>query len=161
MFLLRTIYGWFLRLLPVALAVVGWHIARWMGMLAGALIGCVAAIAIWGFLYYVAVSTRLKRRLRDTAELSTERLLQLAVDPTAPNMAFAMSELKKRGIDARPSLESLCELLISPESNRRGLGMGLLFGMYPDFWAKIATGSSSNDSPEVWRSRLAAVRDGG
>jgi hypothetical protein len=161
MFLLRTIHGWFLRLLPVALAVAGWHIARWMGVLAGGLIGCVTAIVIWGFVYYVALSTRLKRRLRNTAELPTERLLQLAVDPTAQNMAFAISALQKRGIDARPSLESLCELLTSPESNRRSLGMGLLFGMYPDFWAKIAKGLSSSDSPEVWRTRLVAVRDGG
>ena len=161
MFLLRTIYGWCLRLLPLALGVAGWHFARWIGMLAGGVIGCVAAIVIWGTVYYVAASTRLNRRLRDTAEMPTERLLQLAVDPTAQNMAFAISALQKRGIDARPSLEPLCELLTSPESNRRGLGMGLLFGMYPDFWAKIAKGSSSNDPPEVWRSRLAAVRDGG
>jgi hypothetical protein len=158
--ILQNIYGWLLRLLPIALAALGWRIDHWVGMFAGVLLGCILALVIWGSVYYCLLSARLKRQMQNAAKLPTERLIELAEDPTSREMAFAMGELQKRGIDARPTRQSLCELLTSPQSNRRGLGMSLLFGMYPDFWAKISEGSSSGDPPEVWRSRLAAVRDG-
>src|SRR5439155_1818011 len=111
--------------------------------------------------YWLAASARLRRQRREMADLPTERLKELAFDPTSREMPFAMGELKNRGIDARPSLESVCELLVSQEHNRRALGISLLFGLYPAVFAKIGHDASSTDSPEVWRGRLAAMLDGG
>ena len=159
--LLRTIQGWLFRLLPIALGVVGWRVAHWFGMLVGLFVGAILAIAFWLGSYYLAASAGLRRQRREMADLATERLKELAVDPTSREMPFAMGELKNRGIDARPSLESVCELLVSPQHNRRALGISLLFGLYPKVFAKIGDDASSTDPPEVWRDRLAAALDGG
>jgi len=156
--LIVTIFRWILRLLPVAFGIIGWHFGHWFGMAAGVCGGAVLAVIIWCYGYIQAFRWRLLRRRGEMAKLSTEDLRRIAVDPTASEMAFAMEELSKRGEKVRPSLESLFDLLESPLSNRRVLGMSLLFGLYPAVHAKIPKGASSSDPPEVWRSRLAALR---
>jgi hypothetical protein len=154
---LVILYRWLLCLTPFALGVLGWHVAHWFGMVTGICVGCVLAITIWVVVYYQIMQLRLKRHLREVEKFSTERLRAIASDPTSCDLGFAIGELNRRGLEARPSLESLRQLLISAESNRRALGMSLLFAMYPSVWSKIAKGSSSADSSEIWRNRFAAI----
>jgi hypothetical protein len=91
--------------------------------------------------------------------LSTEQLRDIAADPMSRDLGFAIGELDRRGIEARPSLESLLALLTSPNSNRRGLGLSLLAGCYPSVVEQFGLGCSSADAPEVWQARIAALRD--
>jgi len=157
---LLTIYRLMLRLLPIAGGVVGWYEARWIGMFAGLCLGAVLAVAVWMILYTMSAKRRIGRQRREMAELSTERLKEIAADPSNRALGFAMGELKNRGIDARPSLDSVCALLTSAEQGRRVQGMTTLFGLYPEVFAKIGEDASSDDSPEVWRARLAGIREG-
>jgi len=158
---IRTIYALLLRFFPIALAILGWYTARWLGMLAGIVLGGLGSVAIWAVVHYVALSSRLKRRMRDVRAMSTERLTELATDPTSRDMGFAMGELEKRGVEARPSFAAVCELLTAPDPNLRGQGMSLMFALYPEAFARIGKGASSADSPEVWRERLAAAEGEG
>jgi uncharacterized membrane protein YccC len=155
------IYGWLLRLLPIGLGVVGWYSSRWFGMFVGVFAGCILAVAVWVSVLYISLSVRMTRRMREVEAMASERLTEVAADPTSRDLGFAIGELEKRGIKTRPSLASVCELLMSPDSNRRGLGMSLMFGFYPKVWAQIAEDSSSDDPPDVWRKRLAALRNEG
>ncbi len=148
-----------LWLLPIVLAVLGWHWIGWLGVPPGLVLGYVAANVVWVTQRVSTFRTRLTERRRRAAELSSEELRAIASDPTAPEMAFAIGELDKRGIHVRPSLESLLALLTSPEAGRRILGMTLMFGIYPEVFAKIGQGSSSADPPDVWRARIAALGD--
>ena len=93
------------------------------------------------------------------AALPTERLREIAADPIDPDLGFAIGELERRGIEEKPSLQSLFGLLTSANSNRRGYGMSLLMALYPEVWSKVAVDSSNLDAPEVWRSRIAALDD--
>src|SRR4051812_31005763 len=97
---LLTIYGWLLRLLPIAMGVLGWYAARWLGLLVGLCLGAVAAIAIWIGVYWVTGRRRISRQMREVADLPTERLMEMAVDPLCRRLGFAMGELKDRGIIA-------------------------------------------------------------
>ncbi len=76
-------------------------------------------------------------------------------------MGFAISELDRRGIVALPSLESILDLVQSPDSNQRGRAIGLLGAIYPTIFARLPKGSSNLDTPEVWRDRLRAMNRAG
>jgi len=159
MAVLRFLYWLALRLIPVSCCWLGWRFGGWLGATAGAVVGCGAAIIIWGTIYYQTLRLSLEHRQRAVSTLATERLRQIAADPTSPDLGFAIGELARRGVDAGPSLESLFSLLTSADSNRRGLGMSLLPALYPHVWLKIPLDSSNMDSAEVWRSRIAALED--
>src|SRR5438094_228190 len=108
--------GWPGALLGGAL---GWYIAGWRG----ALVGLFAGSVVWIILatgYHVAWMLRLtKRRQQRMSKLSNEELRQMVTKPTGPDAMSAILELDRRGIEARPSLDSLFPLLTSPDRNRR------------------------------------------
>ena len=99
--------------------------------------------------------------MRDVRAMSTARLTEHATDPTSRDMGFAMGELEKRGVEARPSFAAVCEVLTAPDPNLHGHGMSLMFALYPDAFARISKGASSADPPDVWRDRLAALEGEG
>src|SRR5262249_31324538 len=98
-----------------------------------------------------------RRRVENASKLSTEQLCTIAGDPTSPDLGFALIELDRRGVEARPSLESVLALLTSSQSNRRGLGVSLLHALYPSVAAKLPRGSSNADGPDVWRGRITGL----
>jgi hypothetical protein len=154
-------YWCFLRLIAIGGGILGWKLAGWVGLLAGLVLGCIGAILFWGVMTYYSIRRRHLRRLREISKISSDRLRQVALDPTSVDGVFAQSELARRGIDVRPSLESLCNLLTSDDSNSRGLAMSLLMAFYPNAWFKIPEKDASNlDSPEKWRSRISAFKEG-
>jgi hypothetical protein len=71
-------------------------------------------------------------------------------------MGFAASELARRGIEARPSFDSLCSLLTSENADRRGLGLSLMSALYPSVAETFPEGCSNAEPPEVWRERVAS-----
>ncbi|HEY1683601.1 MAG TPA: hypothetical protein VGG19_02465, partial [Tepidisphaeraceae bacterium] len=154
------IFAWFLRLLPIACAVIGWRVAHFLGLLLGLLVGYMLKIAIGVCVFYCCRVSQHKQGKQAMALLPDERLIAIANDPLSRDLGWAMGELQKRGIKARPSLDSVCDLLTSPLSNRRAYGLSLLFGLYPEIFAKIGKGCSSDDPPEIWRGRLEAIRLG-
>jgi hypothetical protein len=159
MVVLRFLYRLTLRLIPVLCCWLGWRFGGWVGAVAGAAVGCGAAIIIWGAIYYQTGLVSLQRRQRAVSALATERLREIAADPTSRDLGFAIGELARRGVEAGPSLESLFDLLRSADSDRRGQGMSLLMALYPQVGSKLPLGSSNMDTVEVWRTRIAALED--
>jgi hypothetical protein len=157
------VYRWFLllipRLAPILISIVGWRFWGWPGAIIGFAIGCLVWFALWLIGYWFFAKARLKDRRQKMSVLSTEELKKLAVDPLCREMALAMMELDRRGFkNIRPPVESFLELLTSNNPNLRALGFSQLFAMYPSTFQKIANkDSSSTDSPEVWRERIAAL----
>ena len=156
-------YDWLVgivpRLIPVGLCILGWYTAHLLGAIIGFIVGCLLGFVAWATAYYFLNLADMRKRRSDMCSLSDEQLKAIATNPTAAGMGFAMMELESRGIkDIHPSVESLLELLVSPNANTRALGYGLLGPLYPDISAKIAgEGTSSIDAPEVWRERIAAL----
>jgi hypothetical protein len=139
--------------------ILGWIAGGWLGALLGLFAGTVAWTVVWAIGHYAVARARIRRRVERASRLSTEQLGRVAEDPTSPDLGFALSELGRRGIEARPSLESVLALLTSSQSNRRGLGLSLLHGLYPSVAAKLPRGSANADGPDVWRERLAGLSE--
>jgi len=140
-------YSLLLRLIPIGLGFAGWHFAGWLGAIGGFFIGCFAAVGLWATGYSIGFNKRLRKQREEMSKLSIEQLQTIATDPMAKNMAAAMSELDRRGIEARPSLESIFQLLTSSDGRQRGMALTLLT-LYPAAFSKIQDGWSSNDAPE-------------
>ena len=138
-------------------AIFGWIVGGWLGVLLGLFAGAIAWTIVWAIAHYIVARARVQRRVEGAAKLSTEQLCRIAEVPTSPDLGFALSELDRRGIEARPSLDSVLALLTSSHSNRRGLGLTLLHALYPSVAAKLPRGSSNADGPDVWRERLAGL----
>jgi hypothetical protein len=155
--LLRSLFGLLLWLAPAICGILGWSFGGWLGAITGAAVGFVGAIAAWCVLFYFVRRAQIQRSYREVSALPTEELRKIAADPASRQLGFAMGELKRRGIEMRPSLESILALLTSDNSGRRGVAMGLMSVMYPSVWSKISDGSSSWDSSEVWRARIASL----
>lgn len=152
------------RLLPwaiiIGLTVLGWRWGGWLGLIGGAVVGLVLAVVTWFACYYLAISRRLRRRHIEVSKLSTDALKEIAADLTSSDLGIAMGELAKRGIDARPPVESLCSLFLAKDSNRRGLGMGLFMATYPKLWERFAVAErwSNMDPLVVWEERVRRIR---
>lgn len=161
--LYRILYRWGPWAIPVGLCILGWRFGGWLGMAGGVIVGLLLAVVAWGGVYYVAFSHRLRRKRAAVSKLSTDTLKGIVADPASGELGFAMEELQSRGVQARPSVESLCSLLLAADSNRRGLAMSLFHAMYPKLWARVAgDGHWSNmDPPEVWEARVTRIRAGG
>jgi hypothetical protein len=158
-----NITNWLLRLLPrlipIALSIVGWNLARWTGAAIGFFIGCLIAVVSWAIAYYHLRKMQRRKRMAEISALSDEQLKKIAVDPTSRDFGYAIPELNRRGINIRPSVETLFELLTSSNPNRRAIGYSNLAIMYPTTFEKVAKqDSSSADTPEVWRERIAAFK---
>lgn len=157
------LHAWLLRLVPrlapILLIILGWHFWEWPGAIIGLVVGCVVWFALWIIGTYFLAKERLKRQRQEMTALATEELKKLAVDPSQREMAFAISELERRGIkNIRPARESLLELLTSANPNQRALAFSYLSVLYPAVFAKITpAGSASTDAPEIWRERIAAL----
>jgi hypothetical protein len=146
-----------LRLMPIVLCVIGWYLAHWLGAIIGFVIGCPLALIT----YYFLRKSQIRKRKLEISSYSDEQLKTIAVDPASRDLGYAIAELERRGIEnIRPSMDSLFELLTSPNANRRALGFSYLSIMYPTASAKIVKeGSSSSDAPEVWRERITAFKE--
>jgi len=159
------LYRWiFYRCLPwaiiICISILGWHWGGWLGFIGGGAVGLVLAVVTWYAFYYLAFSRRLRRRHLEVSKLSTDVLKEIVANAKSPDLGFAMGELNKRGFDARPSVESLCSLLLAGDSNSRGFGMVLLQATYPDLWHRFVFAErwSNLDPPDVWRERVNRIR---
>ena len=70
--------------------------------------GCIGSVVLWIRGHYVAAGARYRTHLRDMSKISTDQLRRLVRDPIWPDAGFATAELLRRGIDERPSIESIC-----------------------------------------------------
>lgn len=157
--LLAFLGRWAPPAIIVTCGIVGWHIAHWVGLIIGLVLGIPLALVSWCGIYYVAVRVDLKQRRHAMSLTATEDLKKIVSDPSSGNLGFAMEELRRRGIKSRPSLDAMCELLVSDDSRRRGLAMSLFSAIYPELWSRcVVTGWSNMDSPEIWKSRVAIIR---
>ena len=148
-----------LRLIIIMSAVVGWFLGNWHGAAIGFFIGCVIGVVAWSAIYFVLAKSRRTKRFSEIASLSDEDLKNIAVDPTHRDFGYAIMELDRRGITVRPSVETLLELLLSPNPNRRAIGYSNLGIIYPTVFEKVAgQGTSSSDSPEVWQQRITVFK---
>jgi hypothetical protein len=99
---------------------------------------------------------RFKVRLNDMRErmrlLSKEQLAEIMRTPTHPDSQFALAELMRRGVDARPTKDQLFGMLTSGNPVLCGHAMANLQIFYPKL--VIPNGASNQDSPELWRSRI-------
>lgn len=146
-----------LRFVPIVLCALGWYLAHWFGAIIGFVIGFPLALTI----YYFLRKNQIRNRKLEISSLSDEQLKAIAVDPASRDLGYAIAELEYRGIkNIRPAMESLFELLTSPNPNRRALGYSYLSIMYPTAFAKIAEkDSSSSDTPEVWQKRITIFKE--
>jgi hypothetical protein len=115
-----------------------------------------------------ALSPRLRRRRAALSRLSTEALAGLLddparlrahfADPTTHDLGLAIEELARRGIDVRPSAETLLEMLTSADHRQCRRGMFLFHAAYPACGGPApGEGWSSDDPPEAWRVRVARI----
>lgn len=118
--------------------------------------------------WWRALSPWMRRRRAVVAGLPNETLMGLLndpvqlrahfSDPTSYDLHLAMEELKRRGIDVRPSTEELLELLTSTDDRQSLRGLYLLHAVDPDR-GRPAPGEvwSNEDAPEAWRERVARI----
>ena len=152
---------WVFRLVLLVAVVSGWFGAGWLGAVIGIFAGFIAACAAWCIGYYIALGWFFRGRQREMSLKTSDQLREITLDPASPDLAFAISELERRGIVALPSLESILDLLQLPDSNQRGLAIGLLGAFYPTICARLAKGSSNLDTPDAWCDRLRAMNRAG
>jgi len=147
------------RLIVVILASLGWYLDHSRGAAIGFVVGCAIGLVSWVVIYYYLRKSQLQKRSQEISGLSDEQLKKIATNPANHDIGLAIGELERRGIkNIRPSLETLFDLLTSPDANRRALAFSQLFAIYPATFAKVAkVGSSSSDAPEVWRERISAL----
>jgi hypothetical protein len=153
----HKLFNLLLRMVPIALGALGWYLAHWFGAIIGFAIGFPLALII----YYFQRKNQIQKRKLEISGYSDEQLKAIAVDPTSCDLGYAIAELERRGIkNIRPSIDSLFELLTSPNANRRALGFSYLSIMYPPAFAKmVKEGSSSSDAPEIWRERITTFKE--
>ena len=100
------------------------------------------------------------QRIRaEVCPLSNEQLRALTLDHSNHASGFARAELMRRGQDARPPKEQLFQMLTSGNPNACGQAMVYVQVFYPELGEIVSTGSSNQDPPSVWESRIAASRD--
>jgi hypothetical protein len=103
---------------------------------------------------------RFKRHLHGVDErlkpLSDEQLFEIMRTPTHRDSQFALAELRRRGVDARPTKEQLFGMLTSGSPILCGHAMANLQIFYPEL--VIPDGASNRDAPELWQSRIEAFR---
>jgi hypothetical protein len=149
----------------VSVGGVGFAFQGWGGALFWPL-GLCASVLLLGITWFVidlaitfsrhrAEVRRIWDRVRP---LSTERLRELIGNPSHKDSGFARVELMRRGVDVRPPKEQLFGMLTSGDTAMCGQAMAYLHMFYPEMNGLIPTGSSNQDPPELWQSRIAALR---
>ena len=142
----------------VGLAVQGWAgvVLYPLAIAVGAVCVALAWIVLRFLLHWYRQSTRVRDVRRRVERLPTDELKAIAASPAHPEFGFAYAALALRGIEpAKPQKRLLLDMLVSPNPNTRGVGIGWLFTFYPE--VRLPEGSSSLDPPEVWRERIVAM----
>lgn len=146
-----------------ASAVTGLVVQGWTGMFLWplTLLGIFLVLGILGLVLDVVVSvcrvrTRTRRIEARLRLLPDEQLCELMRTPTHPDSQFAMIELMRRGVEARPTKEQVFSMLTSGNSNQCIDAMTILEVFYPEL--SIPEGASNIDPPEMWQPRVQAMR---
>jgi hypothetical protein len=147
----------------------GFAVQGWTGIFLWPLTLCALILLIGIALFLIDVFVTLIRKFAEASRikarvrpLSNEQLRELCDSPSHRDSAFAMVELMRRGLDARPPREQLFSMFTSGNSVKCGQAMGYVHMFYPELLrALMPMGSSNLDPPEVWRARVAAVRSAG
>jgi hypothetical protein len=123
----------------------------------------VLAVA-WFFVDLVITYARHRARINQiwsrVRPMKSEQLRELIKTPSHPDSGFARVELMKRGLDARPPKEQLFGMLTSGNAALCGQAITYLHIFYPELHAQLL-GSSNLDAPELWQTRVAALRGAG
>jgi hypothetical protein len=143
-------------------ALVGFALQGWGGIFAGVGLCALVAIAIIA-LFILRVIRRTRLRLDSIQQrlgaLSDDQLFEIMRTPTHPDSQFALAELMRRGVDARPTKDQLFGMLTSGNSVLCGHAMANLQVFYPEL--VIPNGASNLDPPDLWRSRIEVFRGRG
>jgi hypothetical protein len=152
----------------VMAAGTGFAIQGWLGLLLWPLGVCVVAVMLgiaWFVIDLVVTYSRHRAHIRTIwariRPLSTDQLREIVQTPAHRDSRFARVELVRRGINERPQKEQLFTMLTSGNPVMCGQAMTDLHMFYPELHARIPAGSSNQDSPELWRSRIAALEGAG
>lgn len=142
-----------------AIAFMGFALQGWGGIFA--LIGIctfvvIAGIALFIFRVYRRTKSRLDGIQARLGPLSEEQLLEIMRTPTHPDSQFALVELRRRGVDARPTKDQLFGMLTSGNPSLCAHAMANLQVFYPEF--VIPNGASNQDPPQMWKARIEAFR---
>ncbi len=117
----------------------------------------------WFILGVIVRLQRTRGRVRIIQErlrpLSNEQLTEIMRTPKHPDSQFALVELMKRGVDARPTKEQLFGMLTSGNPKLCGDAIANLQIFYPE--VVIPEGASNLDTVEVWQSRVEVLRQVG
>jgi hypothetical protein len=154
-------------LAALAASSVGGFVTRgWRGAFAWPAVLCalvlvagVAAFVLRLVLFTVGARGRIHRMQARVGGFSTEQLREIMQTPTHPDSQFALAELMRRGVDARPSKEQLFGMLTSGNPTLCGHAMANLQVFYPEL--SLPDGASNLDPPELWRPRVEAFRRAG
>jgi hypothetical protein len=141
-------------------AVQGWMgVLQWtLGLCGAAFFACITLMLTDLGMTYSRHDARIRGIKVRMRLLSTDRLLEIVQDPSRVDFGFAPPELSRRGVDARPQQEQLLLMLTSASSKTRGQAIIYILIFYPETHALIPAGWSNMDSPEMWQSRVAAIR---
>ncbi|PWU17421.1 MAG: hypothetical protein C5B50_11395 [Verrucomicrobia bacterium] len=146
-----------------AASVAGFATHGWLAALYWPLALCavVVALAITVFVLRLVLGilgfkSRLHRIRARMNALSPEQLRELMQNPTHPDSQFALAELMRRGVDARPTKDQLFSMLTSGNPRLCGDAMANLQVFYPGL--SLPEGASNLDTPELWESRVEAFR---
>ncbi|HVM62256.1 MAG TPA: hypothetical protein VMV72_15460 [Verrucomicrobiae bacterium] len=123
----------------------------------------VVALIAWFIIHLAITVRRAKVRLNAVRErlrpLPDTQLIEIMRTPTHPDSQFALAELMRRGVDARPTKDQLFDMLTSGNPALCGQAMTNLQVFYPEL--PIPDGASNLDPPDLWRSRIEAFRQAG
>jgi hypothetical protein len=136
----------------------GWHGAFvWPAILCAlGLVAAIAAFLLRLVLFAIGARGRIRRMHERMGALPTEQLRELMQTPTHPDSQFALAELMRRGLDARPSKEQLFGMLTSGNPTLCGHAMANLQVFYPEL--SLPEGVSNLDSPDMWKLHVEAFR---
>lgn len=139
----------------------GWRGSlAWPAMLCGLCLAAgIAAFTLRLVLFTVGASGRIHSIRARVRALSTEQVREIMQTPTHPDSQFALAELMRRGVDARPSKEQLFSMLTSGNPTLCGHAMANLQVFYPELY--LPDGASNLDSPELWQPRVEVFRRAG
>lgn len=113
---------------------------------------------LWVLLFIRRHGARLRVINDRLRPLPDDQLIEIMRTPTHPDSQFALVELMRRGVNARPTKDQLFGMLTSGNPGLCGTAMTNLGMFYPEF--SLPEGSSNLDPPEVWRSRIDAFQRG-
>jgi hypothetical protein len=151
--------------LLAATAAAGAAVRGWTGALLWPMLLCVTITLISVPLFFLGVYvsfrrrhsklTQAKHRLR---QLSTDALRGLIAEPMQKDAALARVVLMERDVDARPPKQQLFAMLTSGNPAACAQAMVYMQVFYSEMFNRLPKGTSNLDSPEIWQTRIAALR---